>query len=160
MRLGLRLALLGLVSCAAPATPPSDPVFLQAPETAELGLPFSDAVQVGDMLYLSGQVGNRPGTLELVPGGIRAESRQALLNVRSLLERHGSDLSRVVKCTVFLAAIAEWPDFNEVYVEFFATRPPARSALGANGLALGARVEVECLAVAGDGPVPANRGPD
>jgi 2-iminobutanoate/2-iminopropanoate deaminase len=122
------------------------PHFLPSAETQALGLPFSDAVRVGDVLYLSGQIGNVPGTLELAPGGIRAEARQALENVRSVLERNGSALDQVFKCTVFLADIAEWPAFNEVYVEFFPGHKPARSAFGADGLALGAAVEVECWA--------------
>ena len=112
-------------------------------------LPFSEAVRVGDMLYLSGQIGNRPGTLELVPGGIRAEARQTMENIRAVLERHGSSLERVVKCTVMIDDIAEWGAFNEVYVEFFPGPRPARSAFGADGLALGAAVEVECWATAG-----------
>jgi reactive intermediate/imine deaminase len=99
------------------------------------------------MLYLSGQVGNLPGTLDLVPGGIAAEAEQTLENIRSILTRNGSSLERVVKCTVFLADIADWPAFNQVYVEFFTQNPPARSALAASGLALGARVEVECMAL-------------
>ncbi|MGH0035731.1 MAG: RidA family protein [Myxococcota bacterium] len=137
------------LGCAGPATDSARaPEFLRSEATAALDLPFSDAVRVGSTLYLSGQVGNRPGTPDLVAGGIRAEARQALANVQAILERNGSSLSRVVKCTVFLADIADWPAFNEVYVEFFPVDPPARSALGAAGLALGARVEVECIAVA------------
>ncbi len=113
-------------------------------------LPFSEAVRVDNMLYLSGQIGNRPGTLELVAGGIDAETRQCLDNVKAILERNGSSLGRVVKCTVFLADISEWPRFNEIYREYFPASPPARSALAASGLALGARVEVECIAVVGN----------
>jgi reactive intermediate/imine deaminase len=98
------------------------------------------------MLYLSGQIGT-DSSFALVPGGIRAESRQTMENVRRVLERHGSSLDRVVKCTVMLADMSEWGAFNEVYVGYFRKdRLPARSALGANGLALGARVEVECWA--------------
>jgi len=74
------------------------------------------------------------------------ESRRALENVRGILERHGASLESVVKCTIFLADIADWKAFNEVYREFFRTNLPARSALGASGLALGARVELECIA--------------
>ncbi len=123
----------------------------------KLSLPFSEAVRVGDMLYLSGAIGT-PGAsydvesvaeLALVPGGIEAESRQTLENIREVLERHGSSLDRVVKCTVMLADIAEWGTFNAVYVKYFGEPYPARSALGANGLALGARVEVECWATVG-----------
>ena len=120
--------------------------YLTSAATSELGLPFSDAVRVGHMLYVSGQIGNVPGKLELVPGGIGEETKQALENIRSILERHGSSLDRVVKCTVMLADIAEWTEMNAVYVAYFSERRPARSALGASGLALGARVEIECLA--------------
>lgn len=98
---------------------------------------------------MSGQVGNLPGTLDLAPGGLEAQARQALDNLRAILERHGSSLERVVKVTVFLDDIADWPAFNEVYVGYFPKAPPARSALGADGLALGAALEVECIAVIG-----------
>jgi reactive intermediate/imine deaminase len=124
--------------------------YLTSPATSGQNLPFSEAVRVGDMLYLSGQIGVVPGTLRVVEGGIEAEGRQTMENIRGILERYGSSLDRVVKCTVFIADMAEWPRFNAVYVTFFdRERLPARSALGANGLALGARVEVECLALAG-----------
>ena len=112
-------------------------------------LPFSEAVRSGDLLILSGQIGNRPGSLDLVPGGIGPETRQALTNVQAILERHGSSLDRVAKCTVFLADMAEWPAMNEVYVTFFPENPPARSALAASGLALNARLEIECMAAVG-----------
>ena len=123
------------------------PRYLSSPITTGPRLPFSEAVRVGELLFVSGQLGNRPGTLELVPGGIAAEARQTMENVRATLERHGASLANVVKCTVFLADMAEWRSFNAVYLEFFAPdRLPARSALGASGLALGARVELECVA--------------
>ena len=112
----------------------------------DLKLPFPDAVRVGDMLYLSGQIGNLPGTLQLAEGGIAGETRQTMENIKASLERHGSSLGEVVKCTVFLADIAEWGAMNEVYRSYFPVDPPARSALGASGLALGARVEIECIA--------------
>ena len=121
--------------------------FLNSGKIVPTTLPFSEAVRVGDTLYLSGQVGIKPGTLELVPGGIQAEARQTLENIRTALEAHGYSMRDVVKCTVMLADIAEWATFNEVYKTFFSPPYPARSALGANGLAIGARVEVECLAV-------------
>ncbi len=124
--------------------------FVPSPHEAMRNLPFSEAVRVDNVLYLSGQIGNRPGTLELVAGGIDAETRQCLDNVKAILERNGSSLGRVVKCTVFLADISEWPRFNEIYREYFPASPPARSALAASGLALGARVEVECIAVVGN----------
>ena len=121
---------------------------LSSDEFRSLDLPFSEAVRVGDMLYLSGQVGNRPGTLELVPGGIVPETRQTMENIRATLERFGSSLDRVVRCLVMIDDISEWPAMNQAYLEFFPDpdRRPARSALGADGLALGARVEIECIA--------------
>ncbi|MGD2128753.1 MAG: RidA family protein [Lysobacterales bacterium] len=112
----------------------------------EMQLPFSDAVRVGDMLYLSGKIGNIPGTAQLAEGGIAGETRQALDNIKTALEKYGSSMDEVVKCTVFLADIAEWGAMNEVYKTYFPVNPPARSALGTSGLALGARVEIECLA--------------
>ncbi len=123
--------------------------FLSAPGAEMLALPFSEAVRVGDILYLSGQIGIVPGTTELVPGGIGGETRQALENIKAILERNGSSLDRVVKCTVFLAEIKEWPNMNEVYRTYFPKAPPARSAMAASGLALDARVEIECIAVVG-----------
>ena len=122
------------------------PHYFPMPSTGTTPLPFSEAVQLGDTLYVSGQIGNLPGTLTLASGGIGSEARRALENIKAILERHGTSLENVVKCTVFLADIKDWPAFNEVYREFFKTNPPARSALGANGLAIGARVEVECIA--------------
>jgi reactive intermediate/imine deaminase len=112
----------------------------------EMQLPFSDAVRVGHMLYLSGKIGNIPGTSQLAEGGIQGETRQALENIKASLEKYGSSMGEVVKCTVFLADIAEWAVMNEVYVEYFPVNPPARSALGSGGLALNSRVEIECLA--------------
>lgn len=123
----------------------SDPSFFPV-HAAGGPLPFSEAVQLGDVLYVSGQIGNLPGTLTLAPGGIVPESRRALDNMREVLERHGSSLGAVVKCTIFLADIAEWKTFNEIYREYFPKNLPARSALAASGLALGARVELECVA--------------
>jgi reactive intermediate/imine deaminase len=109
-------------------------------------LPFSDAVLIGNMLYLSGQIG-ADASVKVVPGGIKAETRQAMENIRQVLERNGSALDKILKCTVMLADMNEWQEMNEVYVTYFAKgRLPARSAFGTSGLALGARVEIECLA--------------
>lgn len=109
-------------------------------------LPFSDGVRVGDLVMLSGQIGIRPGTLELVPGGIEPETRQTFENVRLVLERHGLHLGDIVRVQIMLADMADWPRFNAIYREFFSEPWPARSAFGANGLALGARVEIEVFA--------------
>lgn len=139
--LALAAVALALAGCAS--APSATPVhYPSSPAT----LPFSEAVRDGDLLFVSGQIGNPPGKLELVPGGLRAEAAQALENIRAIVERHGSSMTQVVKCTVFLADMKEWGDFNEVYRKAFPGKLPARSALGANGLALGARVEVECIA--------------
>ncbi|HJU73568.1 MAG TPA: RidA family protein [Gemmatimonadaceae bacterium] len=111
--------------------------------------PFTPAVQVGNLLFVSGQIGTAPNAQgQVVPGGIQAETRQTLNNIKDVLEKSGSSMDRVVKCTVFMADMREWDAMNEVYVNFFPGNKPARSALGANGLALGARVEIECFAVA------------
>jgi reactive intermediate/imine deaminase len=109
---------------------------------------FSPAVRVGNLLFLSGQIGTDSAG-RLVPGGLQAEARQALNNVRATLERYGSSLDRVAKCTVFLADIRDYADFNEIYVSYFRVRKPARSAMAGSGLALNARVEVECIGVVG-----------
>jgi len=110
------------------------------------GLPFSEAVRVGSMLYLSGMIGV-DSSMKLVPGGIAPETRQAMENMKAALERYGSSLDHVIKATVMLADMSEWTRMNEVYVTYFPKHLPARSALGANGLAFGARVEIECIAV-------------
>lgn len=124
--------------------------YLTSPDSEALGLPFSEAVRVDDMLYLSGQVGNRPGELEVVPGGVQAEARQVMENIRAVLARHGASMEDIVKCTVMIDDIAQWGAFNEVYVTYFPGPKPARSAFGADGLALGAALEVECWAHVGD----------
>lgn len=112
------------------------------------GLPFSEAVRAGNLLFLSGQLGTDAND-RLVPGGIGPETHQALENIRTVLERHGSSLDRVIKCTAMLADMKEWAAMNEVYVTFFPKHLPARSAFGATGLALGARMELECIATVG-----------
>jgi len=97
-----------------------------------------------DMLYLSGQLGDSAG--KIVPGGIEAETRRTLENIKAALERNGSSLDNVVKCTAMLADMREWPAMNAVYATYFTKHFPARSAFGTNGLALGARMELECMA--------------
>ena len=122
--------------------------FLNSGAVLPAGMPFCEAVRVGQTLYLSGQMGIVPGSMRLAPGGIREQARQTMENIKLTLEAHGSSLRDVVKCTVMLADISDWPAFNEAYQSFFEDgRYPARSAFGANALALGARVEIECMAV-------------
>jgi 2-iminobutanoate/2-iminopropanoate deaminase len=115
------------------------------PAGAPATLPFSPAVRVGNMLYLSGQLGV-DSTGKLAPGGIEAETRQTLTNIKRLLEANGSSMDHVVKCLVMLADIGEWARMNTVYLTFFPVHKPARSAFGSTGLALGARLEIECIA--------------
>lgn len=152
-------ALLPLAACspseqgsnttAADGEAPASPIieYYASEETLASGYPFADAVRVRDLLFLSGQVGVNPETFELVEGGIEAESRRTLDNIGRILAAKGLSFEDVVKCTVMLADIAEWPAFNTIYKEYFTSgRYPARSAFAASGLALGARVEVECWA--------------
>lgn len=111
------------------------------------GLPFSDGVRIGRLVIMSGMLGIKPHTMELAAGGLEAQTRQTFDNLRSVLAVHGLSLRDVVRVQVMLADIADWPRFNEIYREYFSEPFPARSAFGANGLALGARVEVEAFAV-------------
>ena len=113
------------------------------------GLPFSSAVQVGNVLYLSGQIGVLPGTRQLVDTGVTKQTQQTLDNIKGVLTHAGSSLDRVFKCTVFLANIADYDAMNSVYKTYFPKDPPARSTVAGSGLALGAKVEIECLATAG-----------
>ena len=151
MRVGVLLTTVLLMACTATAVQEEQVVekeVIQVPGSLE-GLPFSSAVRVGDMLYLSGQIGTLPGTRDLAPGGVAEEARQTLENIKSVLEYAGSSMDQVVKCTVFLLDINDYAAVNEVYATYFPTDPPARSALAATGLALGSQVEIECFALAG-----------
>ena len=147
-RLLVALACLGTAACSSATRSVAGagtPEFLTpygAPQ-----YPFSPAVRVNGMLHLAGQIGT-DSSGRLVPGGIEAETRQTLENIRGVLQRTGSSMERVVKCTVMMADMKEWPAMNAVYARYFPRNFPARSAFGTTGLALGARVEIECLAAA------------
>ncbi len=145
-RLLLLIPAIVLFGCDVTVDESPNVAYLNMPGMEGRDLPFSSAVQVGHTLYLSGNIGNMPGTLDLAEGGIQGETRQTMQNISAVLEQFGSSTDNVVKCTVFLADMAEWGAMNEVYRTFF-KNPPARSALGASGLALGARVEIECIAI-------------
>ena len=108
--------------------------------------PFSDTVLAGNTLYLSGMVGTNEGG-ELVKGGIEEETHSIFRHLKSYLGALNLNLSNVVKCLVMLDDIYEWGDFNKVYMSYFKPPYPARCALGADGLALGAAVEMECIAI-------------
>ena len=121
--------------------------FINSDAAKAANLPFSQAVRAGDMLYLSGAIGNIGGKMELAPGGIEAESRQMMANIAATLKEAGLGFEHVVKAVVYLADMAEWGAFNKVYVPHFQPgRYPARTAIGAHQLILGARVEMECWA--------------
>jgi 2-iminobutanoate/2-iminopropanoate deaminase len=145
---GIALSGLIVAGCDAPNSENAmtEITYHNMPGTEDLGLPFSSAVQVDSTLYMSGNLGNVPGSLGLIPGGIEAETRQTMENIKVVAEHFGSSMDRIVKCTVFLADMEEWGAMNEVYRTYF-KNPPARSAFGATGLALDARVEIECIAI-------------
>lgn len=137
------VACIGTLAACAHPNQNLEVEFISTPSPSPV---FSPAVRVGNLLFLSGQIGTDSAN-RLVAGGLQAEARQALNNIKRVLEQNGSSLDRVVKCTVFLADMREWQDFNDIYVTYFRARKPARSAMGATGLALGARVEIECIGV-------------
>lgn len=127
------------------------PPAVVAPEAAALGdLPFSPGVRAGDFLFLSGAIGNEPGTLELVSDDVGEQTTQTLENLRRVLQAGGADLGDVVKCTVFLTDMADYAAMNQAYAAVWPGPPPARSTVAGSGLALGARVEIECVAWVGD----------
>ena len=131
-----------------PPTPPGagGPTYQTLPERAGLNLPYSDAVRAGNLLFLSGTIGAAPSTRQLVEGGVVPETRQALENIKANLAAHGSSMERVVKCSVFLADIADFEKMNGVYREYFPANKPARTTVGVAALPMGARVEIECIA--------------
>jgi len=122
------------------------PVFHKSHEPKKQNAPFSDLVEVGNTLYLAGQVGMDNTTRKLVEGGIKAETKQTIENIKAVLEHHGSSLDNVVKCTVILSDINDFAAFNEVYTQYF-TNKPARTTFAASGLAVNAKIEIECIAV-------------
>ena len=139
-------ATFALALVTAPATR-AENTYLNSGKVLVGNFPFSEAVKVGNTLYLSGQIGLVPGTRNVILGGIKEEGRQTMENVKTSLEAHGYSLSDVVKCTAMLADMTEWNAFNDVYRTYFQEgRYPARSAFGATGLAFNARVELECIA--------------
>jgi enamine deaminase RidA (YjgF/YER057c/UK114 family) len=137
-----------MTASAADAQTPAATEQVGSPALNGQPLPFSDAIRVGDVLYLSGQIGIGPdGKL---PAGIEAQTRQALNNIGAILTREGVGYGNIFHCTAMLADMKLWPAFNKTYLEIFNEPPlPTRSAFGANGLALGALVEIECQAYAG-----------
>ena len=111
-------------------------------------IPASNTVKVGDFVFVGGSIGNVHGKFELVGGGIAAETQQALQHMRDALKAAGSSIDRVVKCNIYLVDMAEFGELNEVYGKFFGSHKPARSTVAVKELALGGRVEIECVALA------------
>jgi reactive intermediate/imine deaminase len=146
--LAFATGVLAMIWTRADAAPPRPAVeHFGRPTLNGQPLPFSDAVRVGDTLYLSGQIGiGEDGKL---PDGIESQTKQALENIGAILKRAGLGYEDVFHCTAMLADMKLWPDFNKVYVTYFPEgKRPARSAFGASGLALGALIELECQAYA------------
>jgi len=147
----LSMMLLLLASCT-PSTEESNTkktaTYIESEEFSKLNMPYSEAVIYGDIIYASGQVGEVGFTTEgvMVEGGIGPETRQALLNIKRVLEQNGSSMDNIIKCTCMLADIDEWAEMSKEYLTFFPNHQPARSAFATTGLALGARVEIECMA--------------
>jgi 2-iminobutanoate/2-iminopropanoate deaminase len=112
--------------------------------------PYSQGVRGGDLVFTAGQLGLVPGTKEFAGSDIESQTQQALANLEAVLEVAGSCLKHVLKTTVFLADMGEFPRMNAVYAEFFAQDPPARSAVQVAALPLGGRVEIEAVALACD----------
>ena len=108
--------------------------------------PYSQAIRTGNLIFVSGQLPVDPATGNFAEGGIKELTRQSLLNVQHILEEAGTDMTHVVKTTVFLADMADFADMNEVYAQFFEAPFPARSAVAIKTLPKNARVEIECVA--------------
>ena len=142
MRRSLSILTLAVIAACATTTHASTVEFLARPNAPG---PFSEAVRVGNIVFLSGVLGT-DSTGRLVPGGIGPETKQALENVKAALERNHLTMNDVVKCTVMLADIAEWGAMNQVYATYFTGNKPARSAFGASGLVRNGRLELECIA--------------
>lgn len=145
---GIAAAVL-ILSASAGAAPPDRSAVEHFPAPAAGGqpAPYANAVRVGDMLYLSGQTGDVDGQLK---DGFEAQARQTMENIGAVLKERGLGFGDVVKCTVMLSDMSKWSTFNAIYVPYFPTgKLPARSAIGANGLAGGALIELECWAHAG-----------
>ena len=127
--------LVALVALSIPSLGAAQDRQIIAPPNTNVGLPFSIGVRAGNLIFLSGQIGNKPGTRELADTGITGQTRQTLDNIKAVLAFAGSSLERVVKCTVFLSNIADYQAMNAVYATYFPKDPPARSTVAGSGLA-------------------------
>lgn len=123
-----------------------DIIFHPSHEPLKANAPFSDVVEYGNMYFLAGQIGMDHSTRTMVTGGIKAETKQAILNIKDVLEQRGLTLDHVVKCMVILGTMEDFQAFNEVYTQYF-TKKPARTTFAASGLARNATVEIEVIAI-------------
>jgi len=124
----------------------SEIIFHKSHEESRQNKPFSDAVETNDLLFLTGQIGRNHKTGNLVEGGIKAETKQTIENIKAVLEHHDLSLDNVVKCTVILKDINDFKAFNEVYIQYF-TKKPARTTFAASGLAANANIEIDVIVV-------------
>ena len=138
--------ILSMSAVSAASADSVKPEFISNEVIQKLNLPFSEAVKVGHTLYLSGQLGANPKTGHLVSGGIVPETHQTMKNIHATLAKYSLGFDDLIKCTVFIKDIKQWEQFNQVYSQYFNIHFPARSALGVNGLALGAEIEMDCIA--------------
>lgn len=120
--------------------------FLESKIERRKSAPYSDAVRIGDILFLAGQVGFNNDSLKIAQGGIKAEAKQALENIKDVLEANGSDLEHVAKCTVVLTDKNDFADFNEVFRQYFPKNKPARTTFVAD-LMIDAKIEIDVIAV-------------
>lgn len=146
MKLKSLLSIILLMFFAFGCKKPSDSIiFHKSHETQKQNSPFSDAVETNGFLFLSGQLGIDHKTRTLVEGGIEAETRQCIENIKSVLEHHQLSLDNVVKCTVVLKSMDDFAIFNQIYKDYFPNKP-ARTTFAASGLALNASIEIEVVA--------------
>ncbi len=153
---GVMLGILGTLACQ-PAPPAAQQTATEpaAPErrailpeqSPKTGLPYSPGILVGDTLYISGHLGRDPVKTALVSGGIEAETRQALANIREVLLGAGMDFKDVTTVTVFITDFKEFEKFNSIYREYFPTDPPARATVQVAALNVGAKIELQMIAV-------------
>jgi len=148
-RIGTAVAL-GLVCLASAAhaqQASSERRAIRPAEFPNSGLPYSPGILVGNTLYISGQLGRDPATATLVPGGIEAETRQVMANVRKVLQAAGMDFEHVVSVNAFITSFGDFEKFNTIYREYFPVDPPARATVQVAGLNLGAHLEIQMIAV-------------
>lgn len=141
----LIFAILIFISFLSCENADSEIIFHKSHEESRANVPFSDAVETSGLLFLTGQIGKDLKTGELVAGGISAETKQVIENIKAVLEHHNLSIDHVVKCTVILKDINDFKAFNSVYIKHF-TKKPARTTFAASGLAGGARIEIDVIA--------------